>query len=148
MLTDQCRRQTGKQIRVLECYGIHERPVGGFSSQSGPSPHSSWSRCGETGKVEGEGGVEAHIVFIILPLVRCLYYPGPAVPLPRWILHFFSFPLVVYYRILTIVPCAGPHCLSILYIIICLPVPALNLSLPYPSPLASTSLLYVCEPVL
>ena len=31
-------RQTGKQIRVLECYGIYERPVGGFSSQSGPSP--------------------------------------------------------------------------------------------------------------
>ena len=69
-------------------------------------PHSSWSRCGETGKGEGEGGVEAHTVFITLPLVRCLYYPGPAVPLPRWILHFFSFPFVVYYRILTIVPCA------------------------------------------
>lgn len=35
---DRPVRQTGKQIRVLECYGIYERPVGGFSSQSGPSP--------------------------------------------------------------------------------------------------------------
>ena len=148
MLTDQCGRQTGKQIRVLECYGM--RPVGGFSSQSGPSPTVAGVGVGRQEKEKGKEGWRHTLYLSPYPLWDACIIPAQLYLCQGgYCIFFFSIcGLLQDIDYSSLCYTAGPHCLSILYIIICLPVPALNLSLPYPSPLASTSLLYVCEPVL